>query len=479
MISKTQEIVDMEKREPCECPKDSENFSSGDESGNDGNKISVPDGGFGWFVVIAYFFYNFTTWGANAGYAIYLAHYLEYNTFPGGGKLDYAAIGGLAFGCGLIFSPVLTLLTHKTSVQFVIGLGIVLQGAALLLAAFSKKLWQIYLTQGLLISFGLAAICIPSVTLLPQWFRKKRSLAMGLGASGSGLGGIVFNLGMQKMIEVHSVKWALIAQCIICTALSTLALFLTRTRTNEIQSNSKQGSHMFDSEVLRSAGFWLLVLYVCFTMVGYVVLLYSLSAFTVSLGYSENQGSIVSCMISVGALFGRPVVGLIADHFGPVTVTMFVHLIVAIFCWAMWIPCRNFATALLFALIVGSLMGSIWPLVAPMMTRVVGLPKLSVTFGMVWVALGIFAIVSPIFGLELRTTSSTESNNYVKTAILSGFGYFGSALSMWILRGFLAARDDVALEAKTGFDDGELHLHVGFTEWMRGLFKFRGLSRKI
>lgn len=39
--------------------------------------------------------------GANSGYAIYLAHYLENNTFAGGSKLDYASIGGLAFSCGL------------------------------------------------------------------------------------------------------------------------------------------------------------------------------------------------------------------------------------------------------------------------------------------------------------------------------------------------------------------------------------------
>ena len=70
-------------------------------------------------------------------------------------------------------------------------------------------------------------------------------------------------------------------------------------------------------------------------MLGYVVLLYSLSDFTVSLGYTSKQGSYVSCMVSVGSLLGRPIVGHIADKYGPLTVGMILHLVMAILCWAM------------------------------------------------------------------------------------------------------------------------------------------------
>ena len=85
----------------------------------------IPDGGYGWFVLLAFVLYNFCTWGANSGYAIYLAYYLDNNTFAGGGKLDYAAIGGLAFSSGLLFAPVITWLYHIFSVRFVIGLSLI------------------------------------------------------------------------------------------------------------------------------------------------------------------------------------------------------------------------------------------------------------------------------------------------------------------------------------------------------------------
>ncbi|SCU80699.1 LADA_0B09032g1_1 [Lachancea dasiensis] len=452
-----------------------------ESSENGNNHISVPDGGYGWFVVVAYFFYNFSQWGANAGYAVYLARYLETNRFSGGGKLDYAAIGGLAFGTGLFFGPFITWLVNLTSAQFVIFIGLLLQCASLLLAAFSTKLWELYLTQGVMISFGLAFICIPSMTLVPQWFRRKRNIAMGIGAAGSGLGGIIFNLGMEKVMDEKSVKWALITQCIICTALNVFSLALTRTRIREIreQSGTKPSYRLFDKQVLTSCGYWLIVMYVSCTTLGYVVLLYSMSAFTVSLGYSQHEGSIVSCMISVGALFGRPFMGYFADIFGPVTVSIAAHSIVAIFSLAMWIPCRNFATALIFSLIVGLFMGTIWSLMAPIVTRVVGLPKMSVSLGMVWIYLSACGIVAPVIGLELRTSNATSGNDYVRTAIFTGVMYFGSVLALWLLRGLLVARDEVAIVAQTGFDDGELHLKVSPREWATGLFKFYKLPRKV
>ncbi|CUS24134.1 LAQU0S14e00892g1_1 [Lachancea quebecensis] len=445
-----------------------------------GNKIEIPDGGFkAWGVVVAFFLYNISTWGANAGFSVYLAEYLKVGRFSNAGSLDYAAIGGLAFGAGLFFAPAISYFVHVTSAQLAIAVGITLQCAGLLLAAFSANLWELYLTQGVLISFGLAFISIPSVTLVPQWFRYKRNLAQGIAAAGSGAGGILFNLGMEKVMRTRSVKWALIVQCILCTTFSCIALSLTRTRLEHIWRGKKPKFTIFDLEILRSWGYWFVVMYISMTILGYVVLLYSMSAFTVSLGYTQEQGSIVSCMISVGALVGRPFVGFAADRLGPVTVCIASHMIVVVFCLAMWIPCQNFATALIFSLIVGLFMGSIWSLIAPIVGRVVGLPKLNVCMGMLWTILSACGITAPIIGLVLRDENNSTGNDFIRTAVFAGMMYFGSVIALWFLRALLIARDEIAMEAKTGSDDGELHLQITFNSWVRGLFKVHNLPRQI
>ncbi|CDO93325.1 unnamed protein product [Kluyveromyces dobzhanskii CBS 2104] len=445
----------------------------------DYNKIQIPDGGYGWVVCGCHFFLNFCTWGSNAGFAIYLTYYLESNRFPGATKEDYAAIGGLAFGAGLLFAPLINLFVIRTSPKTSIAVGIVLQGAALLLCAFSTKLWQVFLTQGLLVSLGLAFITIPATNLTTPWFRRKRTLALGISAAGSGLGGILFNLAMQRILEIKSLRWALISQCIINTVLSATALLLIRTRDNVVRETSKEIPRFFDSSLLKNFAVWCLILYVSATMLGYVVLLYSLSAFAVSLGYSEKQGSIVSCMISAGGCAVRPLVGYMSDKVGPVTIGVIVHAIVGILCVAMWIPCRNLATAIAFSFLSGAFMGSIWPLLTSITSRVGGINKLPSIYSFTWPCIGMWAIVSPIIGLKLRSNDTTVANAYVNTAIFSGMGYFGAAFFLWLIRGYLIARDKLAMAAKTGHDDGELHLPVTFPELLKGLVTFGPLPRKV
>ncbi|SCU88343.1 LAFA_0E12134g1_1 [Lachancea sp. 'fantastica'] len=437
----------------------------------------VPDGGFGWFVVAACFIYNFSSWGANSSYAVFIEHYINNGTFKGGSNLNFAAIGGLTFGTGFLFAPIITWLYRRFGPRLVIGMGVIFQAAAFMLAAYSKYLWQLYLTQGVLLSFGLASIFIPSITLLPFWFLRKRALAMGLASSGSGIGGIIFNLATEKIIEVRSVKWALIIQFIICLVLNTIALLFTRTRESAGSKNSTNVIRLFDKQLFSTVGYWLLLGWISFTMFGYVIVLFSLSDFTVSLGYSSKQGSYVTCMISVGWTVGRPIIGFLSDKFGAITVGFLVHLTLAILCWAMWIPCRNLATAIAFALLQGLLMGTVWTTLGSVTARVVGLKKMSAAFATLWIVMAAFGISAPIIGLELANSNSSRGPNYTNTAIFAGFGYFGAALCQWILRGYIMARDQISNSSKQ--DANELDYQTEPMKVLVGMFKFQNIPKKI
>ncbi|CDR46247.1 CYFA0S22e01706g1_1 [Cyberlindnera fabianii] len=442
-------------------------------------EIHVPEGGRqGWMTVAAVFFFNCATWAANSAYAAYLAHYLQYDTFKGASKLDYSAIGGIAFGCGLFLSPLFKLLIRATSVRKTIFLGGVCQFVGIMLAAFSTKLWEIYLTQGVLIGFGLAAVTMPAMTIIPQWFRKKRSLAVAIAATGSGIGGVIFNLGIQAIIKNISLRWALIIQAIMCATCVTLGLCLLRTRYDEIKTSAR----VWDSSMLRHKIFWMFGLYIALTMLGYVVLMYNLADFTISLGYSAHQGSIVSCMISVGIVFGRPIVGRLSDRFGTVTTSIFAHMIVGILCLAMWIPARNLATAIAFALLQGGMMGSIWVVLAPMATRLVGLRKLEVALCMMWIGIGAFGIVSPVIGIELRSSPkpgvTTDPTIYKYASVWCGCVYLGSAIVLWLIRAYLITRDREAEKQSSHEDNDELSIPVGWDQLVSNLFSV-SKTRKV
>lgn len=473
------------KSENCEIVKSELSISSKEslnliDSEDDYNKIPVPDGGYGWVVVFSSFIFNFCTYGATAGYSAYLSYYMSSDKYQTGSDLDYAAIGGLSFGVGLVLAPLINFMLIKTSVKKVLLLGIVVQNGSVLLAAYSTKLWQVYLTQGVGISFGIGAICFPNTNIVAPWFREKRSLALGISAGGAGLGGIVFNLSMQKIIDGQNVRWALLAQCIICSVLSAIALILIKTRKDEIEKYAVVQYKIIEWEMFKYPVVWLLLLWVCLTMLGYVIQVFSLYSFTVSLGYSSHQGSVVSSMISLGALVGRPMVGFLSDKFGPVTTAMFCHLIVGILCYAMWIPCRKYGNVIVFALLEGMLMGTIWPILTSIITRLVGLPKLESVYSAVWIFIGSCSIVSPVIGLELKKNHYKKGENaYLYTAIYAGTAYICAAVSLCFIRGLLVARDKISEKEKTGDDDGELHFRPSLKETIQGIFTWRKLYRKV
>lgn len=395
------------------------------------------DGGYGWIIVFSAFLLTFSTWGLNSAYAVYFAYYLNSDHFAGATVLDYAAVGGISVGVGMMFAPLVNYLQGLIGTRQIMLLGNCFQFAAAILASFSVNIWQLYLTQGLLQSIGLALISLPAMTLVSQWFVKRRVLANLLSVTGSGVGGVVFNLGLQRIIEVKNVNWALRAQGIISAVLVLVAILLVKTRTE----HHKVEFTLYDVEVLSCTAFWLFILYLVTCMLGYVIVLYSLADFTTSLGYSSYQGSIVAAMVQVGFCVGRPLAGFLADYVGPYTVTTVAYYFAAIFSLAMWVPTKNYATAIALALLEGIFLGTVFPTCASMIARMVGMAKLNVTFCMLWIAFGLAGLFSQLIGSAL--TSGTGSSQYKDTAIFAGVCFFACATTALLLRGYIISRDHI------------------------------------
>lgn len=168
-----------------------------------------PEGGYGWVVVFALGWMNGFTWGVAASYGVFLSYYLENDYFPGATPLDYAFIGGLEFGACMLISPACTILTREVGRPSVMTAGVFMIAGGFIAASFAQEIWQLYLSQGVLVGLGMGAIFIPAIAVLPQWFLKRRSLAQGLASCGSGFGGLAFSLGTSAMIEQISLAWAL------------------------------------------------------------------------------------------------------------------------------------------------------------------------------------------------------------------------------------------------------------------------------
>src|SRR3954471_12993641 len=127
-----------------------------------------------------------------------------------------------AFSFGFLvsgaLSPMIGRMMDRYGPRAVMELGVFLMGGGLLLAPLTTEPWHLYLTIGVLVGGGSVCLGYSGQSLfLPNWFVRKRGLAMGIAFAGVGIGSVVMLPWVQTMIEQTGWRTA-------CTAMGVLVL---------------------------------------------------------------------------------------------------------------------------------------------------------------------------------------------------------------------------------------------------------------
>lgn len=268
--------------------------------------------------------------------------------------MDYAFIGGLIFGCALLFSPLWTILTREIGRKLVMSGGCFLMAAGFIAASFATQPWQLYLSQGAAVGTGMGAIFIPSVQVVPQWFLRRRSLAGGIASAGSGFGGLAFALATDAMIRKLSLAWSLRITGIICLVANLVGTALIRDRNAHV----KPPQLGFAIHLLKRYDCLLLLAWAFTNVLGYIVILYSVSSYAVQIaGLTQAQAGILTAVLNLGTGVGRPAAGLVSDRFGRIAVAGFITLSCAVSVFAIWIPATSYGVLVFFSLVSGAILG--------------------------------------------------------------------------------------------------------------------------
>jgi len=269
-----------------------------------------PDGGYGWVCVACCFLINAHTWGINSSYGVFLSYYLANNYYPGATSLEFAFVGGLSISQALLVSPIATSTTRLFGTRVTLLIGVGFEALALIGASFTHKIWQLFLTQGVCFGFGMGFLFVGSVGVVPQWFTKKRSLANGFGTAGSGIGGLMYSLATEAIIRKLGVEWAFRILGILAFVVNFICALLMKDRNKAIGASQLA----FDYRLFKRLEFLLTLGWGFFSMLGYIVLLFSLPNYALTIGLTSSQGSVIGALLNLGQGLGRPVVGIFSDR---------------------------------------------------------------------------------------------------------------------------------------------------------------------
>lgn len=370
---------------------------------------------------------------SSQSYGVFLGYYLENNIYPAATPTDFAFIGGLNFSVAMLASPAVTILVRHNlfGIHLPMFIGAFIQATGFITASFTTRVWQLYLTQGVLVGLGIGFTYIPSIAILSQWFSRRRSLANGISAAGSGIGGLLFSFMVRAAISNMSLAWSLRITGLVSGFMNILATVAIRSRNHIIQPKQ----HSFDTDLLRRYDVILVLAWAFVSMLGYISLLFSMSNFASSIGLDNSQAATVTALLNLGTALGRPFIGIISDHCGRIESAGFITLLCAISIFAIWIPATSYGITILFVIINGAILGVFWVTIGPICTEVVGLRELPSMLSLAWLVIVLPTTFSEVIALKLR--GDGLRHEFLYPQIFAGLAYLIASiiiLELWRVR---------------------------------------------
>jgi MFS family permease len=105
--------------------------------------------------------------------------------------------------------------------------------------------------------------------IVPQWFDKRRGLALGLSASGSGIGGLIMPFIMNALLQKYGAGWTYRIIGFMCLVLGAIATCLVREKYPS--TGRKKLSDIVQWSVLRDSNLVLWCVAATITLFGYLV----------------------------------------------------------------------------------------------------------------------------------------------------------------------------------------------------------------
>ncbi|TMJ85589.1 MAG: MFS transporter [Alphaproteobacteria bacterium] len=324
---------------------------------------------YGWIIVVVTFVTMAIGVNARTAFSLFFPPIIDEFGWERGLTAGAFSFGFLVSGA---VSPLIGRLMDRAGPRAVMELGVVLMGGGMLLAPLTSEPWHLYLTIGVMVGAGSVCLGYSGQSLfLPNWFNRRRGLAMGLAFAGVGIGSMTLLPWVQHMIEQSGWRTACTAMGILILVVLAPINLLLRKRPEDIglqpdgdaapSASVKTVSYVVDndwasidwtlSRAVRTARFWWLATgYFGGLYIWYAVQVHQ-TKYLLDIGFSPGVAVWALGAVSLLGIPGQIVLGHISDRVGREWVWAASCLGFAI-CFAALIALAKFPTLLLVYVMV-------------------------------------------------------------------------------------------------------------------------------
>jgi MFS family permease len=215
-------------------------------------------------------------------------------------------------------------LIHKVGLRPVMVCGTIIAGLGFFLLRTVTEPWQFYLYYGFVFSLGVAGMAaVPSMTAVESWFDRGKSTALGITATGIGVGGIVMPLLAGWLISRYGWQTACVCMAgiviLVGIPISTIIMRTSQERKVTPAPAQQKGLEVGGAtlgQALKQKSFWLISISAMLLYLVYMIGLTHQVAFAVDMGIDRvaAAGAVsVLCAFSIPARIGFGKLGDIMD----------------------------------------------------------------------------------------------------------------------------------------------------------------------
>ncbi|KAJ5719062.1 hypothetical protein N7493_007517 [Penicillium malachiteum] len=366
------------------------------------DELTFDQGLTGWLQVLGSFFLFFNSWGVINTWGAYQTYY-ESNLLSGTSSSTIAWIGSLQSFLLMLIGVVTGPLFDAGYFRHMIVFANLMLPFGLMMTSLATNYWQLILAQGVCVGLAAGCLFVPSVAILPQYFRQKRGLANGLAASGSSIGGVIYPIMFDQLQKKVGFAWATRAIGFLC-----FATILISVATMRIRIPPKDKRKLYQLSAFKEPAYCIFIAAMFMGFLGFYNFLFYIQSYAIDTGIVDaNLGFYLLSMLNAASTFGRIGPNFIADHTGPLNMLTPAVTVTSILAFV-WIRVHTVPGIIILSVFYGFFSGgfvSMPPVVMAYMTPDVR--DLGTRLGQVFAVTSIGLLIgTPIGGAILSSTGS-------------------------------------------------------------------------
>jgi MFS family permease len=393
---------------------------------------SVDGGLAAWRLLLAAFIFEALLWGFPLSFGVFQEYYAHQPAFKN--SVYISAIGTTASGISYLGAPLATPLIRRWAKyrthMILVGWPLCILG--LVAGSFANTLGTLLFTQGIMYGVGFIIFYYPILSMVDEFWIRRRGMAYGLLCSASGASGAVMPLLLQVLLRKFGYKTTLRAVAVALVVLTGPLIPLLKGREGQIQVTNLRTDWSF----LKKRLFWTYsVSNLCMGM-GYFFPALFLPSYASLIGLDATKGALLLTLMSISQVVGQFTFGYLSDKKVSVnTLIAICSSVAAIVTLSVWGLARSLVSLALFAVVYGFFGAGYTAMWARMVTAVSDEPSASQTIsGLFCFGKGVGNILTgPISAGLLRLTDNSAGYGhgmYQAVVLFSGVSLVLSATSL-------------------------------------------------